>query len=676
MIRMNSGASRLTRRSVLTTGAAAAGLVAVGGPAVARGAPNAYAPADFFKRSAVRHVCLSPAGDRVAILRELNEAAGPRRAVLDIVDAANPSAPPLRHPIGDIDCEAMEWAKPNSLLIRVAVKVTTPRDTRSAESKISAAGQEITSRRIVSIHPATGSAVVLFENQRQRMRGTRNLGVVVDLLHDDTDHVLMAAPTAIGVLALHKVNVVTGAAEQVERGSNNTYSWATANGVPVLRYDINLTGTAISIFARAPEERNWKFVRRVRVEEAPDFAYIGETGAPGSILVASREDGEDVMSIRELDLATLSVGAPIASRPGADVAGGVLDRRERYLGAAYFRDRLEYDFATPELAPHHRAMNRFFADECNVAFADIDAAKNRILAYVSGPQEPGAWYLYDRAARSFVNLAPRTALAGDRLGKTGAIAVRTRDGAEIRAYLTAPPGGAPGPLVVLPHGGPELRDVMDWDRQVQILASQGWWVLQPNFRGSGGYGLGFAGQGWKRWGDRMQEDIEDAVDQVVAAMGLDRDRIAIMGASYGGYAALMGAVRRPDLYKAAISICGVGDLPDMLAWERRNDDTPDDEVYGFWIKRIGDPVVDRVAIGNGSPRRRVSEIKCPVFLVHGADDPVVPVYQSRQMNAALRGAGKTVDYVEVANAGHGDWEDDVEQDLTGRYIALLTRVFA
>ncbi len=675
MIEMNNGVPRLTRRAVLTAGAAVAGLAAVAGPVMARTAPNAHTLADFFERSGVRHVCLSPSGDKVAILRELNEA-GSRRAVVDIIDAANPSAPPTRRPIGDIDCEAMVWAKPDSLLVWVALKVTIKPNNSSAQSLIATGGGEITSRRVISINPSTGAAVVLFENQRQRLRATRNLGGLIDFLHDDPDHVLMIAPTAIGVLALHKVNVLTGAAEQIERGSNNTYWWATAGGVPVLRYDINSIGSVISIYVRTPGDRNWKFARRVRVEEAPDFAYIGEAGRAGAVLVASREDGEDVMSIRELDLATLSVGPPIASRPGADVTGGVLDRREHYLGAAYFRDRLEYDFATPELAPHHRAMNRFFADECNVAFADIDAAKNRILTYVTGPREPGAWYLYDRAARSFVNLAPRTTLVAERLGKAEAVSVRTRDGAEIRAYLTAPPGGTPGPLVVLPHGGPELRDVLDWDRQVQILASQGWWVLQPNFRGSGGYGLGFAGQGWKRWGDRMQEDIEDAVDQVVAAKGLDRNRIAIMGSSYGGYAALMGAVRRPDLYKAAISICGVGDLPDILAWERRNDDTPNDEVYGFWVKRIGDPTVDRAAIEAGSPRRRVSEIRCPVILVHGANDPVVPVYQSRQMNAALRGAGKTVDYVEVPDAGHGDWEDDVEQGLMGRYIALLNRVFA
>lgn len=228
----------------------------------------------------------------------------------------------------------------------------------------------------------------------------------------------------------------------------------------------------------------------------------------------------------------------------------------------------------------------------------------------------------------------------------------------------------------MPHGGPELRDHRGYDRQVQVLAAQGWWVLQPNFRGSGGYGLDFAQQGWRRWGERMQEDVEDAVAQVLRDKGLDGDRVAIMGASYGGYAALMGAVRRPDLYKAAIAICGVSDLPDMLAAEKRDDDTPTREVFGFWKKRIGDPETDGPMLEAASPRRRAAEIVCPILLVHGVDDQIVPVAQSRIMNSALRSARKAVELVEVPDAGHGDWEDEVEQDLMKRYVALLGRVFA
>ena len=141
-------------------------------------------------------------------------------------------------------------------------------------------------------------------------------------------------------------------------------------------------------------------------------------------------------------------------------------------------------------------------------------------------------------------------------------------------------------------------------------------------------------------------------------------------------AALMGAVRRPDLYKAAIAIAGDSDLPELLANEKRGDNTEENEGYRFWSTRIGDPVADREALERASPRRRAAEIGCPVMLVHGVDDPIVPVFQSRRMKEALERAGKPVTYVEVRGAGHGDWDDDVELGLMEQYIALFRRVFA
>lgn len=665
-------AAILSRRSMLL---AAGGLgVAVVAPSSANAfaSPTPHALEDFFARDGVRACALSPSGRRIALIRELWED-GRRRAVLDTLDADDLSKAASRAPIGDVDCEAIAWVSDERLLVWVALKSRASLDRSSARTIMISGGEEIVSRRVLSIDPSTGGAVVLFGGDIRRMRATLDLGQLADLLPDDPEHVLMVAPTAArGIAALYKVNVLTGRAEEYERGDFDTVAWQTHNGVPVLRYDINDAGNTFEIMARAPGERQWSFVRRVPIFEAPEFAFVSTTDNGEVILVSARLDGEDVQSIRELNLKTREYGPPMATRPRADVAGGLTDDRGAYLGAIYWNDRLEYDFAAPELAPHHRAMNRFFGDTCNVRLDSVDTARNRFIAYVSGPQEPGAWYLYDRAARSFVNLAPRTALEPARLGAAEPLDVTTRDGARIRAYLTAPPGGAPGPLVVMPHGGPEVRDTLGWNRTVQVLAAQGWWVLQPNFRGSGGYGIGFAAEGWKRWGERMQEDIEDAIDQVIRDKGLDGERVGIMGASYGGYAALMGAVRRPDLDKAAIGICGVYDLPEMLAYERRDDPTPDNAVYSYWVKRIGDPQADAARLEAASPRRRASEVRCPVVLVHGADDPVVPVFQSRRMKEALT----SVDYIEIRGGGHGDWEDEIEQELMARYVALFRRAFA
>lgn len=665
----------LSRRRLLASGALAAAAAAAGLPAAARmqeaAAPHALA--DFFQPRLMTAAALSASGARVALIRETQNG-DRRRSVIEVVDAANPSGPRSQIPLGDYEVEALAWANERRLLVRLLVAAEIGGGRRYG-SNFNYESFTVRSRRMVSVDVDTGESAVMFENARQRMRSSLDLGWVVDLLRNDPDHVLMAAWEPSGVLALHRMNVVTGRGQLVERGTANTFGWYTQDGVAVVRRDMNARGTMESVYARAPGESGWRLARRTRTLNAPDFAWAGATDRPGVVMVAARLDGEDTESVRELDLRTLDFGPPISRRDGHDVSHALLDEHGGYLGAAYYADRLEYEFADPELAPHHRAMNRFFDDECNVHIRDMDAGRNRLLVRVTGPREPGAWYLYDRAVLHFEHLGSATLLDSRRLAPSERVDVTTRDGAPAPAYLTRPPSGRPGPLVVLVHGGPELRDHQAWDRQAQVLAAQGWWVLQPNFRGSGGYGMAFAQAGWRRWGDRMQEDVEDAIAQVAAEHGLDGERVAIMGTSYGGYAALMGAVRRPDLYKAAIAICCVSDLPELLATERRDDDTGDRQIYRFWVERIGDPDQDRAALEQASPRRRAAEIACPVLLVHGLDDRVTLPDQSRRMHAALQAAGKRSQFIEVSGAGHGDWEDEVEQQLMERYVALLSEVF-
>jgi dipeptidyl aminopeptidase/acylaminoacyl peptidase len=670
---------RLSRRGFLASAGAFAGagvLAAgpVGAAAAASQAGRPYPISDFFTHAGTRSVKLSPDGRRIAALEQLGTLKDPH-GVVDILDASDPEGRPARVDLGPIEVDGLYWGSANRLLVRLIITQTISRST-AVGSHLRGGGGELKSRRIVSIDVDTGARITLFEAERKRARGNLDLGQIVDLLPNDPDHILMTALEPGGLLALHRVSLVDGSAERLERGNAGTFGWDTKDGVAVLRHDINARGTLESVYARAPGETEWRFVRRTRVQDAPDFSWIGGTDKPGVVLVTARAGEEDVESVRELDLHTLGFGPPMQVRAGRDVLYGLKDSAGRYLGAAYYGDRLEYDFVEPALAPHHRALNRFFDNDCDVYLTDVDQSRNRFIARVDGPREPGGWYFYDRAAQNIVNIGSRLKLDPERLGQAELLKVQTRDGATVEAYLTAPPSGRPGPLVVLAHGGPELRDNRGYDRQVQVLASQGWWVIQPNFRGSGGYGLGFAREGWHRWGTRMQEDIEDAVAHAIAVKGLDAGKVAIMGSSYGGYAAMMGAVKTPGAYKAAISIAGVSDLPDMLAWEKREDETPGQEIYDFWTKRIGVPGTDDAMLEAASPRRRVSEIQCPVFLVHGADDWIVPVEQTRRLNAALRSAGKSVEFVEVNDAGHGDWEADKEQELLERYIGLLKTAFA
>ena len=664
------GGPRVSRRFALASGLAAA----LAPHAVKAQTVRPYGTEDLFSFRGDRSVRLSPSGTRIAVLSQIGEAGKPV-SVIDLVDASDPEGARRRIGLGSIEAEAMQWGSDDRLLVRVAVTRTT--DARAPiGSNIRVSGVEFTSRRIVSVDAANGDMVVLFQDQRNRMRGNLDLGSVTDILPHDPAHVLMTAYEREGVLGLHRVNILDGSAQRIERGSASTVGWETQRGVPVIRYDINARGNLLTIYGRAAGETEWRFIRRSRVIDTPEFTWIGETERPGVALVSSRAEGEDVETVREMDLHTFQVGPPRGGRAGRDVIYGLKDAAGTYLGAAYYGERLEYDFEVPGLAPHHRALNRFLDDDCDVRLTEVSADHNRFIAYASGPREPGAWFFYDRNARAVVPVGTRTQLDPERLAPARRVDVKTRDGASIEAYLTSPPGGRPGPLVALVHGGPEVRDYRSWDRQAQALAARGWWVVQPNFRGSGGYGQAFASGGWKRWGDRMQQDVEDAVAHVIGAHGLDARRVAIMGTSYGGYAALMGAVLRPDLYKAAISICGLGDLVEMLEWEKRQDDTPGQPVFDFWTKRIGDLQTDRPLIESASPRLRASEIVCPVLLVHGEQDRVVPFIQSRRMHEALRRAGKSSELVAIADAGHADWEDDQEKALIGRYIALLSRAFA
>lgn len=591
-------------------------------------------------------------------------------AYIDLIDAARPDRIQKTIRVGPHIVRAVEWGSEERLLIWVSQPSPHPLAVLLGKD---AGLFAVEARRLLSIR-ADGTAPAVLFNDRKMLSNVYDLATVVDYLPGDPEHVMMAAwEMKANLMALWRVNLATGAATVHEVGRRNTVGWFVENGHAILRLDMNSKGTVQRVYARAPGSQDWKFVRRTRTDQAPEFFYVGRGQRPGVILAGARKDGEDTISVRELDLATLEFGPPLHHRPGADATGSVVDERGQLIGVRYMEDRVAYDFVDPAMATHFRGINAYLNDERNVSIFDVDASRNRMIAYASGPRDPGQHVFYDRGAKRLVDLGARhPELRPERFGKGEALKFRSRDGVEISACLTAPPGGRPGPLIVYPHGGPELRDYLDYDRRVQILAAQGWWVLQPNFRGSGGFGAAFVAAGNRRWGDRMQEDVEDALAHVVGLGKVDPARVAIMGISYGGYAALMGAVRKPDLYRACVAIAGVSDLPAMLKSEKKDDE----DSYAYWVKTIGDPKTDKAMLEAASPARRAAEIRAPVILIHGTSDRIVLPEQSRLMAAALKSAGKAHELIEVPSAGHATWDDDKDRELMEKVIAFLARAFA
>ena len=204
------------------------------------------------------------------------------------------------------------------------------------------------------------------------------------------------------------------------------------------------------------------------------------------------------------------------------------------------------------------------------------------------------------------------------------------------------------------------RDSLEFDPWVQYLVTRGYAVFQPNFRGSDGFGRKFAESGYGEWGRKMQDDLTDAVKSLANLGAVDPARVCIVGASYGGYAALAGAALTPDVYKCAVSIAGISDLEDFIGWRKRNYGS-DSEGYTYWLKAIGDPDKDEARLREVSPLAQADKIKIPLLLIHGDQDFVVPIAQSKAMKKALDKSGRKTELITLKDEGHSYWSDDSEK---------------
>jgi dipeptidyl aminopeptidase/acylaminoacyl peptidase len=276
----------------------------------------------------------------------------------------------------------------------------------------------------------------------------------------------------------------------------------------------------------------------------------------------------------------------------------------------------------------------------------------RALVDVGSPSRPLTSYVVDFAKHTAIIAGEEyPALAGVPLGEVSRIQYTARDGTSIPAFQTLPPAssGKNLPLVVLPHGGPNSHDAFGFNWLVQFLATRGYAVLQPQFRGSSGFGEAHERAGDHQWGGLMQDDVTDGVKALIDRGVADPRRICIVGASYGGYAALAGAAFTPDLYACAASIGGISDLPGLLAYVDKQAGEESD-THLFWRASIGSAHDANVVAR--SPARSAMTVRAPILLIHGLDDTVVPITQSELMDRALKLAGKNSVFVKLANEDH------------------------
>ena len=446
--------------------------------------------------------------------------------------------------------------------------------------------------------------------------------------------------------AVYSVDTGSGKEKLLATGTPYTYDWVVdAAGLPVARSEWQPEHNTFTVYAR--QGLGWKEI--FKREDGSQLSLAG-LDLSGKNIVALGANGTERKQAWSIPLD----GSPVTSLhadPKYDIDVAIWDENRNAIVGVQGASQVETRWFDPKFASQEKSLRSAFKG-LQVNVLDRSSVGRRVLVEVTSPSYPPVYQLVDFdkgqadiVAEAYPGLDPAA------LGQVSQITYLARDGTPIPAFLTLPPGkaGKDLPVVILPHGGPEWRDSFEFDWLPQFLATRGYAVLQPQFRGSIGFGEAFRLAGYRQWGGLMQDDVTDGVRHLVATGVANPNRVCIVGASYGGYSALAGAAFTPELYACAASIAGVSDLPMMLGMERKSAGSDSDAV-AYWSDHIG-PANDPNTIAK-SPARSASKVRAPVLLIHGAEDSVVPIQQSKAMERALTEAGKQVTMVTLSGEDH------------------------
>jgi dipeptidyl aminopeptidase/acylaminoacyl peptidase len=612
---------------------------------------SAPAPVEAYgSLEAVDHVTINPAGQLLAWV--VNDGKTTQVTVLDLATKRTLRSFAVE---AGFKVREIEWADDDTLLFAVSATLTSTR--RGWPSRLELL-------RWLAGDVATGKLQLLLTDGNKRVLGgsqlvRRHVDKPSTLIMSSLDFAAQNQGTEIGTrlggkrrdsgyqLNVFEISTEDGKSRLLESGTPFTAEWlADARGNGVARSEWNAEFHKFSVLAKSGS--GWK--RILEIDDGGD-AWLGglvENDTAVAVMMTNGEKRTSLWSVpldgspakkliedADLDAESIRVD-PLDDHIQAVRMGGA-DRPYRWLDAAAEK--------------RYAALARTFAGK-RVSIESRSADNKRVIVEVEDASSPPVYYLIDFAAKKADIVGEQyPGLVDQPEGTVRQFDYEARDKYRLFGYLTVPAGAAEKnlPLVVLPHGGPESRDTPDFDWWSQFLASRGYAVLRPQFRGSTGLGAEHRLAGRGQWGLRMQDDVTDGVKALIAQGIVDPKRVCIVGASYGGYAALAGAAFTPELYACAVSVAGVSDLPEMLAHEEKMAGEEGDSVY-YWRESIG--TRDDPRVGQKSPARYARSIRAPILLIHGSNDSVVPFEQSQMMANALQAAGMPHQLVTLESEDH------------------------
>ena len=650
--------------------ACAASLIA--GPASAETVDDSAAR--FGVRASVLDISLSPSGNKIAYI-----SAGPEHTeILNVVDlAAGTGVQPIitnSEKLGDLD--DCEWAAETRLVCQMYVMGKR------------GDGTLVPFTRLIALDDDGGNVEQLTERQSSRATQFTQFGggvLALDVAGSDGS-ILVSRQWVKDVttgtrlanskegLGVDLIDIESGRRKVVEQPDMQT-AYYLADETGAIRFKGRIINDArgyatdrwINLY-RTKNDRDWRELGDVVLNGAKlvDFEPVAIDGANDLVYGFHNIDGYEALvavSIDGTDEARL-----VMARSDVDIGGLMtVGRQRRIIGASYATERGHAAYFDAELKSLATSLATALPDQPLIAILGASADESKLLIQASSDRDPGTIYLYDKSSGQLnALLAVRRHLVDTAMGKMKPITYAASDGTQIPGYLTLPPNstGKNMAAIVMPHGGPAARDVWGFQWLAQYFASRGYAVLQPNYRGSAGYGEAWLGKnGYQAWNVAIG-DVNDAgrwlIDQGIA----DPDKLSIVGWSYGGYAALQSQVVDPDLFKAVVAIAPVTDLGFLL------DDAKSYSGYRLRQEQIGDgPHIEA-----GSPQRHAAGFRAPVALFHGSRDINVDVRHSREMAERLRAAGKQVEYTEYEDLQHGLQDSRVRAQMLATIDAFLTRV--
>jgi len=627
------------------------------------------AVADFFRNPEITQGRLSPSGKYLALLG--HDASG--RVRLATTETANPTQIQIAAAFKDGDVRSFHWLNDDRLVYTV---VDWTGEQSTGFGGLIAVDRD-GSNSVPLISPNFGF------HQEQTGTGMRSRVLpgshtFFSATHDGSGDVIVAellprnADGSLRAVVLHRLNTRTRELRNLTIGQPaGVTDWILdRDDVPRVA-TAHVEGRRI-VYEREKDQKAWTVLGNFDEFSEPGFVpeffgFDGALYAQTTMGVLSRFDSAQHRFDNEPVLKV--VGYDLSIRPELDY------KTHRILGYHYLTDAPGTAWIDPRFAGYQKMIDAALPGTVNTISCGDCVSPQFLLVRSASDRQPARFYVFDPDGKKLVGVGnERPWIKPSQMGRREFVHYRASDGLSVPAYVTRPPDPQKGPypLVVLVHGGPWVRgSSWEWDPEAQFLASRGFAVIQPEFRGSRGFGFDYFKAGWRQWGLAMQDDLADAARWAVAQGIADPKRIAIAGASYGGYASLMGLVRNPEIFRCAVEWVGVTDLNLLytVSWSDMSDAYL---TYGAPVL-IGDPVKDADQLKAASPLQNASRITQPVLMAYGSQDRRVPLVHGERLRAAIATPRADVEWIVYTEEGHGWFKEEHRTDFWTRVEKFLDK---